>query len=52
VDVVIDPLFGEPLAAAVKAASFAARIVQLGHGKAVPAIKTVGRIRLFNDRRH
>jgi NADPH:quinone reductase-like Zn-dependent oxidoreductase len=30
IDVVIDPLFGEPLAAAVQAASFAARIVTLG----------------------
>jgi NADPH:quinone reductase-like Zn-dependent oxidoreductase len=32
IDVVVDPLFGEPLVAAVKAASFHARIVQLGQG--------------------
>jgi NADPH2:quinone reductase len=30
IDVVIDPLFGEPFAAAVNAASFKARLVQLG----------------------
>jgi len=30
IDVVVDPLFGEPFAAAVGAASFGARIVQLG----------------------
>jgi NADPH:quinone reductase-like Zn-dependent oxidoreductase len=30
IDVVIDPLFGEPLAAALEAASFGARIVTLG----------------------
>jgi NADPH:quinone reductase-like Zn-dependent oxidoreductase len=30
IDVVVDPLFGEPFIAAVNAASFAARIVQLG----------------------
>lgn len=30
IDVVIDPLFGEPFAAAVEAASFKARLVQLG----------------------
>jgi NADPH:quinone reductase-like Zn-dependent oxidoreductase len=30
IDVVIDPLFGEPLAAAVQAASFNARLVHLG----------------------
>jgi NADPH:quinone reductase-like Zn-dependent oxidoreductase len=30
IDVVIDPLFGEPFAAAVQATSFGARIVQLG----------------------
>jgi NADPH:quinone reductase-like Zn-dependent oxidoreductase len=30
VDVVVDPLFGEPLAAAVQAASFRARLVHLG----------------------
>ncbi len=30
IDVVVDPLFGEPFAAAVNAASFRARLVQLG----------------------
>jgi NADPH:quinone reductase-like Zn-dependent oxidoreductase len=30
IDVVVDPLFGQPFAAAVQAASFGARIVQLG----------------------
>jgi NADPH:quinone reductase-like Zn-dependent oxidoreductase len=30
IDVVVDPLFGEPFAAAVQAASFNARLVQLG----------------------
>lgn len=30
IDVVVDPLFGEPLAAAVEAASFRARVVTLG----------------------
>jgi NADPH:quinone reductase-like Zn-dependent oxidoreductase len=30
IDVVVDPLFGEPLAAAVQAASFGARLVHLG----------------------
>jgi NADPH2:quinone reductase len=30
IDVVVDPLFGEPFAAAVQAASFAARLVHLG----------------------
>jgi NADPH2:quinone reductase len=32
IDVVVDPLFGEPFVAAVNAASFAARIVQVGAG--------------------
>jgi NADPH:quinone reductase-like Zn-dependent oxidoreductase len=32
IDVVVDPLFGEPFRAAVQAASFHARIVQLGAG--------------------
>ena len=32
IDVVVDPLFGEPFVAAVRAASFGARIVQLGSG--------------------
>jgi NADPH:quinone reductase-like Zn-dependent oxidoreductase len=37
IDVVVDPLFGEPLVAAVEAASFGARIVQLGAGAGVEA---------------
>ena len=37
IDVVVDPLFGEPFAAAVKAASFGARIVQLGQGAGAEA---------------
>jgi NADPH2:quinone reductase len=32
IDVVVDPLFGEPFVAALNAASFGARIVQLGAG--------------------
>lgn len=32
IDVVVDPLFGEPFAAAVNAASFGARILQVGAG--------------------
>jgi NADPH:quinone reductase-like Zn-dependent oxidoreductase len=32
IDVVVDPLFGDPFTAAVNAASFGARIVQLGAG--------------------
>src|ERR1700728_992799 len=32
IDVVLDPLYGEPLVAAVNAASFGARLVQLGAG--------------------
>jgi NADPH:quinone reductase-like Zn-dependent oxidoreductase len=36
-DVVVDPLFGEPFTAAVQAASFAARIVQLGAGAGADA---------------
>jgi NADPH:quinone reductase-like Zn-dependent oxidoreductase len=32
IDVVIDPLFGEPFVAAVNAASFGARLVQIGAG--------------------
>jgi NADPH:quinone reductase-like Zn-dependent oxidoreductase len=32
IDVVVDPLFGEPFAAALNAASFGARIVQVGSG--------------------
>ena len=37
IDVVVDPLFGEPFVAAVNAASFGARIVQLGAGAAAEA---------------
>jgi NADPH:quinone reductase-like Zn-dependent oxidoreductase len=37
IDVVIDPLFGEPFVAAVNAASFGARIVQLGAGAGAEA---------------
>ncbi len=37
IDVVVDPLFGEPLQAALQAASFGARIVQLGAGAAAEA---------------
>jgi NADPH:quinone reductase-like Zn-dependent oxidoreductase len=37
IDVVVDPLFGEPFEAAVNAASFGARIVQLGAGAGAEA---------------
>jgi NADPH:quinone reductase-like Zn-dependent oxidoreductase len=37
IDVVVDPLFGEPFVAAVNAASFGARIVQLGAGAGAEA---------------
>jgi NADPH:quinone reductase-like Zn-dependent oxidoreductase len=37
IDVVVDPLFGEPFLAAAEAASLAARIVQLGAGAAAEA---------------
>ena len=37
IDVVVDPLFGEPFVAAVNAASFGARIVQLGTGAGTEA---------------
>jgi NADPH:quinone reductase-like Zn-dependent oxidoreductase len=37
IDVVLDPLFGEPLLAAVNAASFGARLVQIGSGAATEA---------------
>jgi NADPH:quinone reductase-like Zn-dependent oxidoreductase len=37
IDVVVDPLFGEPLVAAVNAASFGARLVQLGSGAGAEA---------------
>jgi NADPH2:quinone reductase len=38
IDVVVDPLWGEPLVAAIGAASFGARIVQLGAGAAADAM--------------
>lgn len=37
IDVVVDPLWGEPLVAALEAASFGARIVQLGAGAGAEA---------------
>jgi len=37
IDVVVDPLFGEPLVAAVNAASFGARLVQIGGGAGAEA---------------
>ncbi len=37
IDVVVDPLFGEPFVAAVNAASFGARLVQLGAGAGAEA---------------
>jgi NADPH:quinone reductase-like Zn-dependent oxidoreductase len=37
IDVVVDPLFGEPLVAAVNAASFGARLVQIGSGAGADA---------------
>jgi NADPH:quinone reductase-like Zn-dependent oxidoreductase len=37
IDVVVDPLWGEPLVAAVNAASFGARIVQVGAGAGAEA---------------
>ena len=37
IDVVLDPLFGEPFVAAANAASFGARIVQLGAGAGAEA---------------
>ncbi|MGH2902240.1 MAG: quinone oxidoreductase family protein [Solirubrobacteraceae bacterium] len=37
IDVVLDPLFGEPFVAAVHAASFGARIVQIGAGASAEA---------------
>jgi NADPH:quinone reductase-like Zn-dependent oxidoreductase len=45
IDVVIDPLFGEPLTAAVQAASFGARIVQLGSGAGTEATLSSAAIR-------
>jgi NADPH:quinone reductase-like Zn-dependent oxidoreductase len=37
IDVVVDPLFGEPLVAAINAASFGARLVQVGAGAGADA---------------
>jgi NADPH:quinone reductase-like Zn-dependent oxidoreductase len=37
IDVIIDPLFGEPFVAAVNAASFGARLVQIGAGAGAEA---------------
>jgi len=34
IDVVLDPLFGEPFVAALGAASFGARVVQVGRARA------------------
>ncbi len=45
IDVVVDPLFGVPLAAAVEAASFGARIVQLGAGAGAEATLSSAAIR-------
>lgn len=45
IDVVLDPLFGAPFAAAVNAASFGARIVQIGQGAGAEATVTSAAIR-------
>jgi NADPH:quinone reductase-like Zn-dependent oxidoreductase len=45
IDVVIDPLFGSPFAAAVDAASFAARLVQLGTAAGTEATLSSASIR-------
>jgi NADPH:quinone reductase-like Zn-dependent oxidoreductase len=45
IDVVLDPLFGAPFEAAVNAASFAARIVQIGQGAGAEATVTSAAIR-------
>jgi NADPH2:quinone reductase len=45
IDVVIDPLFGAPFAAAVDAASFAARLVQLGTAAGTEATLSSASIR-------
>ena len=45
IDVVVDPLFGEPFVAAVNAASFGARIVQLGAGAGADALVPSAAIR-------
>jgi NADPH:quinone reductase-like Zn-dependent oxidoreductase len=45
IDVVVDPLFGEPFAAAVEAASFGARLVHLGTGASAEATLSSAAIR-------
>jgi NADPH:quinone reductase-like Zn-dependent oxidoreductase len=45
IDVVVDPLFGEPFVAAANAASFGARIVQLGAGAGAEATLSSATIR-------
>jgi NADPH:quinone reductase-like Zn-dependent oxidoreductase len=45
IDVVVDPLFGEPLVAALNAASFGARLVQLGAGAGAEAMLPSAAIR-------
>ncbi len=45
IDVVVDPLFGEPFVAAVNAASFGARIVQLGASAGASATPASAAIR-------
>jgi NADPH2:quinone reductase len=45
IDVVVDPLFGEPFVAALNAASFGARIVQLGAGAGAEAMVPSAAIR-------
>jgi NADPH:quinone reductase-like Zn-dependent oxidoreductase len=45
IDVVLDPLFGEPLAAALEAASFGARVVQIGAGACAEATLSSAPIR-------
>jgi NADPH:quinone reductase-like Zn-dependent oxidoreductase len=45
IDVVVDPLFGEPFAAAVNAASFGARLVQLGSSAGAEATVASAAIR-------
>jgi NADPH:quinone reductase-like Zn-dependent oxidoreductase len=45
IDVVVDPVFGEPFVAALNAASFGARIVQLGAGAGAEAMVPSAAIR-------
>jgi NADPH2:quinone reductase len=45
IDVVIDPLWGEPAAAAIEAASFGARVVQLGASASPQAIISSAAVR-------